>query len=217
MPEPGEPVLAIGSALGQYRNTVTSGVVSALGRSIDEPNNVTLHNMIQTDAAINEGNSGGPLLNDQGEVIGVNTAITRGSSSSNDIFGFGLGSSSSPVAVGLGFAIPASTVKNVAARLVQAKAPAFLGVSYQEVTPQAATYYNLPIGAYINSVKAGSPAARAGLKSRDIITKLDGRPLNSTGDLEQMVTSHAPGDVVTLNVWRNGKTLTLKAKLGINK
>jgi 2-alkenal reductase len=207
--QPGEPVLAIGSALGQFRNTVTSGVVSALGRTITEPNGNSINNMIQTDAAINQGNSGGPLLNDRGQVIGVNTAITRGSSQT-DIFGL----SSSPVAEGLGFAIPSSTVHSVATRLVQNKPPAFLGVRYHQITQQDATYYNLPVGAYVNTIAPGSPAQKSGLKARDVITKIDGRPLTSQTDLQQIITNHTPGQSVTLTVWRGGKTLTLKVTLG---
>jgi 2-alkenal reductase len=206
--QPGEPVLAIGSALGEFRNTVTAGVISALGRTIDEPNGVTLQNMLQTDAAINEGNSGGPLLNAQGQVIGVNTAITRGASST-DIFG----QSTDVVAEGLGFAIPSNTVKGVAARLVQNKPPALLGVMYHPISQQEASFYNLPIGAYVNKVEAGSPAQKAGIKTRDVITKIDGRAINDTYTLSQVIADHAPGDVVSITLWRNGKTLTVKATL----
>ncbi|HEX6506001.1 MAG TPA: trypsin-like peptidase domain-containing protein [Chloroflexota bacterium] len=208
--QPGEPVLAIGSALGEYRNTVTSGIVSALGRTITEPENGdVLQNMVQTDAPINQGNSGGPLLNDLGQVIGVNTAITRGAQSS-DIFGLG---QSGAVAEGLGFAIPSSTVRNVAARLVENKPPAFLGVTYHQISQQDSTFYGLPVGAYINSVKAGSPAAKAGLKVRDVVTKVDSRSLSDTYQLEQVIAEHEPGQVTTLSVWRNGKSLTIKVKL----
>ena len=206
---PGEPVLAIGSALGEFRNTVTAGVVSALGRTINEQNGVSLHDMIQTDAAINQGNSGGPLLDDRGEVVGVNTAITRGASTS-DLFGL----SQSGVAEGLGFAIPSDTVKNVAARLVQNKPPAFLGVSYHQLSQQDATFYNFPIGAYVTAVKSGSPADQAGIKARDIITKIDGQSLSDTYTLEQIVSNHQPGQKVTLSVWRSGKTLSIQVKLG---
>jgi 2-alkenal reductase len=205
---PGEPVLAIGSALGQYRNTVTSGVVSALGRTIDEQNGVTLHDMIQTDAAINQGNSGGPLLDERGNVVGVNTAITRGSSST-DIFGF----SQSVVAEGLGFAIPSTTVKNVAARLVENKPPAYIGVSYLPISQQDATFYNFPIGAYVKSLASGSPAQKAGIKVRDIITKVDGQAVNDTYTLERVIAEHSPGEVATLTVWRSGRTLSIKVKL----
>lgn len=207
--EPGQPVMAIGSPLGQFRNTVTAGVVSALGRSITEPSGVVIQNMIQTDAAINEGNSGGPLLDDHGNVVGVNTAITRGSQQTS-LFG----QSSGVVAVGLGFAIPSSTVQAVVKRLVENKPPAFLGVQYDQVTAQASTYYNLPIGAYIRAVKPGSPAANAGLRLRDIITKVNGVSINDTYSLEQVIAEHTPGQTVTLTVWRSGKTLTVKVKLG---
>jgi len=207
--QPGQPLMAIGSALGQYRNTVTAGVVSALGRTIQEPNGVTLHSMIQTDAAINQGNSGGPLLNTQGQVIGVNTAITRGSSST-DIFG----NPSSAVAEGLGFAIPSSTVANVANRLMQNKAPAFLGVVFHPITQQDSTYYNLPVGAYINKLSPGSPAAKAGLHQRDIIPKVDNRSIDDTYPLDQVIAEHSPGDVVKLTLWRNSKTVVISVKLG---
>lgn len=207
--EPGQPVMAIGSALGQFRNTVTAGVISALGRTIQEPNGISLHDMLQTDAAINQGNSGGPLLNAQGQVIGVNTVVTRGSSQT-DIFG----TSSSVVAEGLGFAIPSSTVSHVAERLIQNKPPAFLGVKYHPITQQDATFYNLPMGAYINQVQPGSPADKAGLKMRDIITKIDGRSVNDTYTLEAVIAAHSPGDTVRMSVWRNSKTLTISVKLG---
>lgn len=206
---PGEPVMAIGSALGQYRNTVTAGVVSALGRTIQEPNGITLHSMVQTDAAINQGNSGGPLLNTSGQVIGVNTAITRGSSAT-DIFG----NADAAVAEGLGFAIPSSTVASVANRLIQNKAPAFLGVTFHPITQQDSSFYNLPVGAYINKLLPGSPASRAGLQQRDIITKVGNRSINDTYPLDQVIAEHSPGDVVKLTVWRNGKSLVFSVNLG---
>lgn len=207
--QPGQPVMAIGSALGEFRNSVTAGVVSALGRTIDEPDGVTLHGMIQTDAAINQGNSGGPLLNERGEVVGVNTAITRGAAQT-DPFGT---SSNSVVAEGLGFAIPSSTVQATAARLVQNKPPAFLGVSYHDINQQDSTYYNLPVGAYVQKVSAGSPAERAGLRPRDVITQIDGQTVSGTTGLKDIILHHNAGDVIKLTVWRNGKTLNIPAKL----
>jgi 2-alkenal reductase len=206
--QPGEPVLAIGSALGEFRNTVTSGVVSALGRTITEPSGVNLHDMVQTDAAINQGNSGGPLLDDRGEVIGVNTAINRGSSQTDP---FGL--SQSVVAEGLGFAIPSDTVRAVAARLVQNRPPAVLGVRYHQMSQQEATFYSFPLGAYVNQVVPGSAAANAGLRARDIITAVDGQNLSDTYTLQQIISDHNPGQTVTLTVWRSGKTFTVKVKL----
>jgi 2-alkenal reductase len=207
--QPGEPVLAIGSALGEYRNTVTSGIVSALGRAITEPTGTVLQNMVQTDAPINQGNSGGPLLNDRGQVIGVNTAITRGAQAS-DPFGI----SQSVVAEGLGFAIPSSTVQNVASRLVQNKAPAFLGVTYHQISQQDSTFYGLPMGAYVNTVTPKSPAAKAGIHPRDVITRVDSRKLSDTYQLEQVIAEHEPGQTATLQIWRSGKTMTIKVKLG---
>jgi 2-alkenal reductase len=207
--QPGEPVLAIGSALGEYRNTVTSGIVSGLGRALTEPNGTVLQNMVQTDAPINQGNSGGPLLNEHGQVIGVNTAITRGAQSS-DPFGV----SQNVVAEGLGFAIPSSTVQNVASRLVQNKAPAFLGVTYHPINQQDSTFYSLPVGAYVNTVATGSPAAKAGIRPRDVITQVDAQKLAGTFQLEQVIAEHLPGQTTVLHVWRSGKTILIKVKLG---
>lgn len=206
--QPGQPLLAIGSALGQFRNTVTAGVVSALGRSITEPDQVTIHDMVQTDAAINQGNSGGPLLDDRGEVVGINTAITRGTQQSDPF-----GASQSVVAEGLGFAISSSTAEKVALRLEQNKPPAQLGVIFGQVTQQYSTFFHMPLGAYVQSVKPGSPAQRAGIQPRDVITKIDGHAITDTYPLNQAIYQHAPGDVITLTLWRNGKTLTVKAKL----
>lgn len=205
---PGDPVLAIGSALGEFRNTVTAGVVSALGRTITEDSGTAIHNMIQTDAAINHGNSGGPLLNDRGEVVGVNTAIA-GASQQTNIFGGG----SSDIPQGLGFAIPSSTVRAEATRLIQNKPPALLGVGYQQISQQDATFYNFPVGAYIKQVKPGSPASKAGLQARDIITKIDDQALSDSFSLEQAIAEHDPGQSITLTVWRNGKTFTVKVQL----
>ena len=207
--QPGEPVLAIGSALGEFRNTVTAGVVSALGRTINESADVTLHDMVQTDAAINQGNSGGPLLDDRGEVIGVNTAVNRGASQT-DIFG---SFTQQVVAEGLGFAIPSNTVKNVTMRLIKHQAPAFLGVSYHPIGQQDATYYSLPVGALVNSVSPGSPAQKAGIKPRDIITKVNGQAINDSTLLAPVIAQFDPGQTVTITIWRNNKTMTLKVKL----
>jgi S1-C subfamily serine protease len=210
--QPGDPVLAIGSALGEFRNTVTSGVVSALGRTIQESALVSLHGMIQTDAAINQGNSGGPLLNDRGQVIGINTAVNRGSTT-DSLFG----ASQSVVAEGLGFAIPSDTARSVAERLMLNKPTAELGIQYLEVSQQLSTYYHLPVGAYIQQVVPNTSAARAGLQPRDIITKIDGRSVTDQSTVDQVIASKAPGQSVTLTVWRNGKTFTKTVKLGAKK
>jgi 2-alkenal reductase len=209
---PGEPVLAIGSALGQYRNTVTAGVVSALGRSITEPSGVTIQNMVQTDAAINPGNSGGPLLDQRGRIIGINTAIASGSQQL-DIFG----QSTGVPPQGLGFAIPSNTAEAVIARLVQNKPPAFLGVVAGVIDPQAAALYQFPVGAYVTRVDPNSPAAKAGLQPRDIITRIDEQAINTTYQLPQVIAQHTPGQKVTIAVWRGGKTLHLTATLATKK
>ncbi|MGI8968161.1 MAG: S1C family serine protease [Chloroflexota bacterium] len=206
--QPGEPVLAIGSALGQFRNTVTSGVISALGRSITEPNQTVLQNMVQTDAAINEGNSGGPLLDDHGQVVGVNTAVNRGAQQ-DSIFGAG----NSVVAVGLGFAIPSATAQSVASKLIADKPPALLGVTYQPVTQQISNYYGLPQGADVATVVPGSPAATVGLQPHDIITRVSGHALGVNESLQEIIDKHKPGQTVTLTIWRGGKTFTVKVKL----
>jgi S1-C subfamily serine protease len=206
--EPGEPVLAIGSALGQFRNTVTSGVVSALGRTITEPTGVQLHDMIQTDAAINQGNSGGPLLNDHGQVVGINTAITRGSQAT-DIFG----NNDSAVAEGLGFAIPSVTAKLVTGRLIANRPPGYLGVIYQQIPQQDANFYGFPVGAYVRQVKSGSPADKAGIRPRDIITTVDGEHLSDQLQLVNVIGDKSAGETVKLVVWRNGKTFTVTVKL----
>ncbi|PZS03741.1 MAG: hypothetical protein DLM70_08620, partial [Chloroflexi bacterium] len=208
----GQPVMAIGSALGEFRNTVTAGVVSALNRTINEQNGITIHNMVQTDAAINQGNSGGPLLNDRGQVVGVNTAITRGAPQSDP---FGL--SSQVVAEGLGFAIPSKAVQPTVERLIHHKPSAFLGVVYRDMTQQDASYFNLPRGAYIVSVTPNSPAAKAGMQPRDVITKIDGQSMTDTTTLQDIILHHNAGDTVKLSVWRNGKTMDLTVKLGTQK
>jgi 2-alkenal reductase len=206
---PGEPLLAIGSALGEFRNTVTAGVVSALGRTISEQNGVQLHGMVQTDAAINHGNSGGPLLNEHAQVIGVNTAIA-GATQQTDIFGTG----TTDIPQGLGFAIPSDTVKSVVTRLISNKPPAFLGVRFSPISPTDASYYNYPVGAYLQQIDPGSPAAKAGLRTRDIVTSVNGRAISDTYTLDQAIASHNAGDVVTLKVWRGGRISTLRVKLG---
>ena len=170
--QPGETVIAIGSPLGgDFKNTVTAGVVSATGRSIDTGQGYQIEGLIQTDAAINHGNSGGPLINLAGEVIGVNTLIVRNTSSGD-------------VAEGLGFAIPANTFQAVANQIIQKGyfARPYMGISYQLVTPDIAAAYNLPVqwGIYVSKVAANSPASQAGLQQGDIITKIGNVSLGAT-------------------------------------
>src|SRR3954452_5518935 len=189
--EPGQPAIAIGSPFG-LQGTVTSGIVSALGREIQAPNGFTISGIIQTDAAINPGNSGGPLLDDQGRVIGVNSQIaTNGADSSS----------------GVGFAIPVDVVKSVVPQLKAdgAIARAWIGVSSSDATPRD--------GALVREV-TGPPAQRAGLRPGDLILEFDGRTIASASDLGQAVLTRKPGDTVEVVVQRNGSRETLKVTLG---
>ena len=160
---PGESVIAIGSPLGNFKNTVTVGVVSATGRSIDTGNGYQIEDLIQTDAAINHGNSGGPLVDLAGEVIGINTLVVRSTNSGD-------------VAEGLGFAIPVNTAQAIAQQIIQQGyfSRPYMGINFQPITPDIAARYNLPAqwGVYIMKVSADSPANTAGLKEGDIITKV---------------------------------------------
>lgn len=207
----GDPVIAIGNALGQFQNTVTSGIISGYGRSVQASDSTgssseTLDDMFQTDAAINEGNSGGPLVNLNGEVIGVNTAIASNSQN-------------------VGFAIPINDIKG---SIESVKATGklerpYLGVVYVMLTDDIAKQYNLSVnrGAYIpfasdlgsQTIIAGGPAEKAGLKEGDVITKVDGTPINEKTSLVSVLSAHKVGDTVTLTVVRAGKTLTIHVTL----
>ena len=202
---PGETVIAIGSPLGDFKNTVTVGVVSAMGRSIDIGQGYQVENLIQTDAAINQGNSGGPLVDLAGEVIGLNTLIVRNT---------GTGA----VAEGLGFAIPINTAQVVANQIIQYGylARPFLGVSYQSITPDIANAYNLPVqyGAYVTSVAANSPAAKAGLQKDDIITKIGNTAIDANQSYVNVLFTYKPGNQVTVEFLRNGKTMQVQVTLG---
>lgn len=201
----GETVIAIGSALGDFKNTVTEGVISAVGRSLDTGNGYSLENMLQTDAAINHGNSGGPLVNLSGQVIGINTAIVRGSDFSGD------------VAEGLGFSIPSRTVSEVAAQLI-AKGyfdRPFLGISYQTITPEIAKANGLPMdwGIYVQRVEAGTAADQAGVKAGDILTQISGDAIDGDNSFFNVLNRHKVGEGISLTVWRDGQTLTLETTL----
>jgi len=202
----GQRVVAIGSALGEFKNTVTVGVISGLDRSIDMGEGFRMEGLIQTDAAINHGNSGGPLVNLQGQVIGINTLIIRGDGTTLD------------VAEGLGFAIPSNTVRMVTAQLIQygyVRRP-YLGISHVELTPGMATYYGLSVtqGTLVVRVVAGSPADRAGLKPGDVLLAINDETLDSEHPFLNVLLHHQPGETVTLHVNRYGQTLTLQATLG---
>jgi serine protease Do len=193
--EVGEFVIAIGTALGEFRNTVTTGVVSGLGRGISAGDDFRgyverLDNVIQTDAAINPGNSGGPLLNANGEVIGVNVAVAAGANN-------------------IGFSIPINTVKEALGQFNKTgKFPskAFLGVEYQMLTRQTALLNEVPQGAFVQNVIPGSPAAKAGIAEGDIIFKVDGNSINSeNGGLAKIITDKKVGDNLRLSVWSEGE------------
>ena len=207
--KPGEQVLAIGSPLGNFRNTVTAGVVSALNRSVGQ-----MEGLIQTDAAINSGNSGGPLINLNGEVVGINTLVVR-----ND-----LGSLGSAPVEGLGFSVPSSIFKRVSEALIadgRVRYP-FLGISYQPIDGDIAAELGLPVqsGALIISpqggvaVQPGTAAAQAGLREGDIITAINGTAIDGSTSLRQVLLQYKPGDRVTLDVLRDSKTFTVEVTLG---
>jgi putative serine protease PepD len=185
----GDGVVAIGDPFG-LTDTVTSGIVSAVNREIQSPNGTPIEGAIQTDAAINHGNSGGPLFDLQGRVIGITSQIESDSGGSD----------------GVGFAIPSNMVKSVVSQLLATGSVkhAFLGVE-----PQTATG-----GVKIASVQSGTAAAKAGLKAGDVITAVDGKATPTAPSLRAVIDSDKPGDKITLTVKRNGRTLTVKATLG---
>ena len=187
----GDGVVAIGSPFG-LNETVTSGIVSALNRTISSLNQYSIAGAIQTDAAINHGNSGGPLLNLNGQVVGVNSQI-ESESGGNE---------------GVGFAIPSNTIKSVVTQLIGGTTVkhAFLGVYVGTPTNRS--------GAQISRVQTGSPAAKAGLKTGDVITAVDGNAIASADDLTSAVSARQPGDKVTITYVRNGNTKTAKVTLG---
>ena len=204
----GQQVIAIGNALGEYDGTVTSGIFSGIGRTVnassdDGATKETLTDMIQTDAAINSGNSGGPLVNAQGQVVGVNTAVAS-------------------EAQGIGFAIPISSVKGILKSIAEGKTPnrAYLGANYISVNPQVQKAYNLNVskGALIKnrngkSVISGSPAQKAGLKDGDIITKIDDIEISKNISLGSLIGEKSAGDKVKITYLRDGKESTSVATL----
>ena len=209
----GDPVVAIGSPFG-LEGTVTSGIVSALHREIESPNGFTIDDAIQTDAAINHGNSGGPLLDMQGEVIGVNAQIESESGGSD----------------GVGFAVPSGTVRLIADQLIETGSVqhAYLGVGVDTVPAAVAEELDTVPGVAIASVRTGSPAAQAGLRAAtgtkvvdgqeypsggDVITKLDGTAIESAAELRSLIDARSPGDTIRLTVVRGGKTRTVEVTL----
>jgi putative serine protease PepD len=186
--EVGEPVIAIGSPFG-LEGTLTAGVISALGREIQSPNGFTIENAVQTDAALNHGNSGGPVLDSGGRVVGVAAQIASESGGSD----------------GIGYAIPGDTAQRVARELISEGRVdhAYLGVSLPD--DGAAT---------INEVVPGSPASRAGLRSGDEVTAVDGKAIKSGDELREAIDARRPDDKITLTIKRNGEERTVQVTLG---
>lgn len=199
----GEQVLTIGNPLGELTFTETAGIISALNRTITMSDGRKI-NMIQTDCAINSGNSGGPLFNLHGEVIGIVSAKYSGT-----------GSSSSASVEGLGFAIPMDDVADMVSSLVTngyVTGKPFMGVGLDDVDEQAQAY-GVPAGAVVNLAPEGLPAAKAGIQTGDIITALDGKEVKSYSELTAAVKEHAVGDTVTLSVFRSGEKLEVQVTL----
>jgi S1-C subfamily serine protease len=214
----GDQVIAIGNPFGLDRS-VTAGIVSAVQRRIEAPNRLSISHVIQTDAALNHGNSGGPLLNAQGEVIGVNAQIETGGASQGN--------------VGIGFAIPINTVKDVVAQLIEHGnvEHAFLGIEGKSLTPSIARLFHLPVssGVIVASVRQGSGAAGAGLEAAtsevtvegeswpaggDVIVKVDGEQVPTVERLADVIASKQPGDKIDVEVVRDSSHHTLTVKLG---
>jgi serine protease Do len=203
--KPGEPVIAIGSPLGDFKNTVTEGVISATGRSIDTGQGYQMEDMLQTDAAINQGNSGGPLVNIAGEVIGINTLIVRGTPGS-------------AVAEGLGFSIPSNTVAAISEQIIKQGyfARPYLGIRWQLVSPQLAARYGLSAdwGAYVTEIVPGSPADQGGLKVGDIIVRIGDMQIDENSPFANALFAQKPGAQVSMDVMRNQQRITLTITLG---
>ena len=214
----GDTVYAIGNPFG-YTRSLTSGIVSAIGRQISAPNNLSIENAIQTDAAINHGNSGGPLIDTAGRVIGVTSQISTGTTGQQGN-------------IGIGFAIPVDLVRNVAAQIIKSGRVAhpFLGIGVSTLTKQIAQLFNLPQrGLLVQKVDPGSGAAKAGLKAGgtsvvvqgeswkiggDVITSVDGKPVATYTELRDAIDQKKPGDSVKLGIVRHGEKKSVTVKLG---
>lgn len=199
--EPGQVAIAIGSPLGDFRGTVTVGVISAVNRRVGQ-----MQGLIQTDAAINNGNSGGPLINAAGQVIGINTLVVRSTTEGN-------------VAEGLGFSIPSNQVRQIIDQLItKGKVDrAYLGVTYQDVDPQISSAMNLnaTYGVVVMDIVTNSPAAKAGLQQNDVILEFDGQKIDQEHSLQSMLFTYKAGDSVTLTILRDGKQQKIQVALGL--
>lgn len=204
----GQKVIAIGNALGEYQNTVTAGIVSGVGRTITAQTSdgkaETLTNLVQTDAAINQGNSGGPLVTYDGKIVGINTAIVQG-------------------AEGLGFAIPTSEISGLADSILKSGkiSRAYLGVYHTTITESLANSHKLPVneGAYLttndgsSAIIKDSPADKAGLRTGDIITAIDGEKITSNKSLSSITSHKKPGDKVELTILRGDEEKKITVEL----
>lgn len=202
----GETVIAIGSPLGEFRNTVTVGVISATGRMLDTGNGYFMEDLLQTDAAINQGNSGGPLVNLQGELVGINALIVRG------------GNGSSAVAEGLGFAIPSNTVRSISERIITQGyfARPYFGVNWQSINPAIAQRYGLAAdwGAYVTGVASRGPADNVGIQRGDIILSIGGIGLDAEHSFLNTLFTYQPGEQVEVKYLRGEQKITVQATLG---
>jgi serine protease Do len=202
----GQWAIAIGSPLG-YESTLTVGVISAVGRSLASAGTGSYTGLIQTDASINPGNSGGPLVNIDGEVIGVNVAIASTLGARGNI--------------GIGFAIPINTAKEVLDQLIEKGkvTRGWLGVQTsldnRELSPELKAHYGVSGGALVEDVVKGSPADRAGLRPEDIVIRFGSRTINTFGDLEEAVSATPPNTRVPLTVVRDGRQVNLTLTLGV--
>jgi serine protease Do len=206
--EPGQPVVAIGSALGEFTNTITTGIISGLHRELEDDTGPVLQDMIQTDAAINPGNSGGPLLNAQGQVIGINTAIIRQSGQSN----------TASTAEGIGFATPSNLAKVVAERIIadgQIDRPD-LGAGTTPVTPGLIAQEGLEVqqGALVTDVTPGGAADQAGIKAGDVIIAVDGKQVSKDNTLALVLLGYKPGDQIAVTVARGSQRFSAQVTLG---
>ena len=205
----GQLAIAIGSPLGTYTNSVTAGIISAFGRTIQVQDGTTIRNLIQTDAAINPGNSGGALLDSGGNVIGINTAVAQ-------------------TAEGIGFAIPIDIARPIMQQALagQELVRPWIGIRYVPITRSIAAENDLPVeagawvtaqdaqGRPVESVMADSPAADAGLRDGDIIVAVEGTAIDGDSPLDDILTEYAPGRAIALDVLRDGERITLALTLG---